>query len=338
MRVAILIGTMKGAFLLQPLAGDRTSWQLTGPLFKGWQVTAANRATDGRFVIATSSFVYGAGLHLSSNLESWQPVENGPRYAPEENRMLKQIWTLANTPQGMIAGVSEAGLFRAWDPSGPWEPLSGFNDHPTRSAWQPGLGGLCAHVILTNPHNPHQLWCGVSAVGVFRSDDGGLSWEPKNNGIPVAIADKTFPDIGFCVHGLAANPHDPLTLYRQDHLGMFRSRDGGDSWHRNEEGLPSGFGFPIKTDPQTGAVFCYPLESDEHRLPAEGNMDVYRSTNGGDSWHASSGGLPRGNSYAGVLRGAMDVDGMDPCGVYFGTTAGTVHVSVECPSQQFTTK
>ena len=56
-------------------------------------------------------------------------------------------------------------------------------------------------------------------------------------------------------------------------------------------------------------------------------MRVYRSTDGGSSWHAAAQGLPQEDTYATVLRGAMDVDGLDPCGVYFGTTSGTVHTS-----------
>lgn len=327
MGVAVLVGTMKGAFVMRSTNASRTEWDLEGPYFKGWQVTAAGRAEDGRFIVGTSSHVYGATLHVSRDLATWDMIEHGPRYEADENRKLKEFWTLATTPLGIFAGVSEAGLFHATDPCGPWEQVRGLNDHVTRDAWQPGLGGLCAHVLLANPHNPRQLWCGVSAVGVFRSDDGGESWHPKNRGVTPAIEDKEHKDIGTCVHGLALSPRDAQTLYRQDHLGMFRSNDGAESWHENALGLPSNFGFAIKTDPNTGTLFCYPLESDHHRLPAGGKMRVYRSTDGGSSWHTAAQGLPQEDTYATVLRGAMDVDGLDPCGVYFGTTSGTVHAS-----------
>ena len=70
-----------------------------------------------------------------------------------------------------------------------------------------------------------------------------------------------------------------------------------------------------------------PLESDEYRMPPEGKFRVYRSRDGGDSWEALSKGLPQERAYMGVLRGAMDVDHLDPCGVYLGTTAGSVFVS-----------
>ena len=329
MNVVVLIGTMKGAFLLRPTDAKRTSWQLEGPLFKGWKVTAAERAPDGRFVAATTSFVYGAALHVSQDLDEWRQVEDGPRYEESEGRKLDQIWTLARTPEGMYAGVSEAGLFRTTDPAARWEPVPGLNDHPTRPAWQPGLGGLCAHVVLTDPRNPHRLWCGISAVGVFRSDDGGTNWTPKNHGVTRAIEDKTHKEIGYCVHALVADPSDPQHIYRQDHRGMYHTLDGGDAWHRIERGLPSGFGFPITVDPRTGTLFAFPLESDEFRLPVDGRMRVFRSMDGSLSWSPTTNGLPQKHAYATVLRGAMDVDGLDPCGVYFGTTSGTLHVSAD---------
>lgn len=325
MGVAVLIGTDKGAFWLRSEDGRRTSWQLSGPIFKGWKVTAAARVRSGQFVVATASHVYGAMLHVSQNLEHWEAVENGPYFEP--GRKLDQIWTIAPVEEGIYAGVSEAGLFHAPSPLGPWRPVSGLNDHPSRGVWQPGLGGLCAHVVLEHPDNTRQLWCGISAVGVFRSDDCGQTWHCKNNGIPRAIPDRDFPDVGSCVHGLAIDRNG--VLYRQDHLGLFRSDDLAESWYKIENGIPSGFGFPIRVDPQTGVVFIYPLQSDEFRLPINGAMAIYRSRNGGQSWDRLTHGLPQEQAWGSVLRGAMDVDGLSPCGVYVGTTNGTVHLSVD---------
>ncbi len=326
MSVIVLVGTTKGAFLLRGGHGD---WQLEGPLFKGWQVTAAGRSPHGRYVLSTASHVYGPALHVSEDLVDWRQVERPPSYGGAEGRRIDRYWTLAHTPHGLFAGVSEAGLFRAADPAGPWEPVAGLNDHPSRPMWQPGLGGLCAHVVVTHAERPSTIWCGISAVGVFRSDDAGTTWHPKNEGVLCALPDKTWKGIGFCVHGLAVDPRDPDVLYRQDHRGMYRSRDAGDSWQPNETGLPASFGFPMVVIPGSGTLLCFPIESDEFRLPPEGKMRVYRSTDGGSTWSPSSRGLPQTHAYATVLRGAMDTDGSDPCGVYFGTTSGTVHVSAD---------
>ena len=326
MGIAVLIGTDKGAFVLRSRDHHRREWHLTEPIFKGWKVTAAAQTPDGQFIVATASHVYGALLHVSSDLKQWDTVENGPRYAA--GHKLNQIWTIAPVTGGLYAGVSEAGLFHAVDPHGPWSPVEGLNEHPSRKVWQPGLGGLCAHVVLEHPSNPRQRWCGISAVGVFRSDDGGTTWHPKNEGISVAIPDKEFAEIGRCVHGLGIDKEG--ILYRQDHLGLYRSNNAADTWHKIENGVPASFGFPIQVDPQTGHIFVYPLQSDEYRLPVKGKMAVYRSRNGGDGWERLANGLPQKNAWgANVLRGAMAVDGLVPCGVYFGTTNGTIHLSAD---------
>ena len=220
-----------------------------------------------------------------------------------------------------------AGLFESTDGGETWSPVEGLNEHTTRPAWFPGAGGLCLHAILVDPKNPDRIWAGISAVGVFRSDDGGATWALKNNDIPAVIEDKDHKELGRCVHALIADPDDADTIYRREHNGMFRTRDGGETWERIENGLGSWFGFPIVQDRATRALYVVPLESDEYRIPTGGAFRVCRSRDGGDSWEALDNGLPQKHAYMGVLRGAMDADQLDPCGIYIGTTAGTVLIS-----------
>ncbi len=327
MKIRTFVGTAKGAFLFTSDA-SRREWQIDGPLFRGWKVTAAHRAPDGTYFAATASDVYGPALHRSRDLREWTQVVAGPAYAEGGDRRLRQIWTIASGHGTVYAGVDEAGLFASRDGGAEWTPIEGLNDHATRSRWHPGLGGLCAHAILIHP-DATRLWCGISAVGVFRSDDGGQTWHPKNDGVQVIIEDDEHKDIGYCVHGLALDPSDPDRIYRQDHRGMYRSTDGAETWERNENGLPSRFGFPIAVERGRGQLFSVPLESDEYRTPIDGALKVYRSRDHGDSWEPMSRGLPQQHTYAGVLRGALAVDHLEPCGVYFGTTAGSLYASAD---------
>jgi len=176
--------------------------------------------------------------------------------------------------------------------------------------------------VVVDKGDPDRIWVAISAVGVFRSDDGGASWVAKNRGVQRTVDAEDFEDIGYCVHCIVQDPTDVNRLYRQEHRGVFRTDDGGDTWERIEEGLPAGFGFPISLDQVTGRLFVVPLESDENRLPVEGTFRVYRSDNRGDSWHISGAGHPDAATFTAVLRGAMDADQRK--GIYLGTTAGKV--------------
>jgi hypothetical protein len=328
MNVRVIVGTEKGAFLCSSDA-DRRRWEVEGPLFKGWKVTATGRSPSGRYLAATASQVYGAALHTGTDLKNWRQIEKGPAYPEGGDLKLNQIWTIHCQQDRHYAGVDTAGLFFSDDDGESWHPVDGLNEHPTRRSWFPGAGGLCAHVVLRHAKRPDQIWCGISAVGVWRSDDGGRTWQAKNAGVRQILEDKEFPEIGYCVHGLAQHPDDPETIFRQDHTGMYRTRNGGDEWERIENGLPSWFGFPIAMDAPSRTLFAFPMESDEYRMPVEGKCRIYRSRTNGDSWEPLSNGLPEGPYYGSVLRGAMAVDGLDPLGVYVGSTSGDVFVSAD---------
>ncbi len=240
---------------------------------------------------------------------------------------MDQIWKLHAVGDLLYAGVSEAGLFRSEDRGASWQPVRGLNEHPTRGSWNPGFGGLCAHTVLVDAQRPERIWVGISAAGVFRSDDGGTSWAPRNDGVSEAE--------GFCVHSLAHDPARADVIYRQDHRGVYRTHDGGDTWQVAETGLPlatlsddhrCAFGFPIRIDPASRSVYVVPLEGDNFRHPHGGRLRVYRSRDDAEHWEPLSDGLPEA-TFTNVLRGAMAVDRCDPVGIYFGTTSGTVYAS-----------
>ena len=325
--VTVGVGTEKGAFLLH--SGDRRSWELTGPIHKGWRVTTFGSAPGGDHLLAIGSNWFGAAIHRSADLAEWHQIVDGPSWPDGGDRRLNNVWTIVAVGQRLFAGVDEAGLFVSEDDGAGWQPVNGLNEHATRQHWQPGLGGLAAHRILVDPQDRARMWVGISAVGVFHTADGGETWEPRNEGVEAASPVEGHPEIGHCVHSLVADPADADTIWRQDHRGVYRTTNGGDRWDRIEQGLPAGFGFPIVRDPATGALFVVPQESDEHRMPVDGRFRVYRSADGGDTWQVSGSGHPEAPTYAGVLRDAMDIDGLVPGGVYVGTTAGSVHVTAD---------
>jgi photosystem II stability/assembly factor-like uncharacterized protein len=221
-------------------------------------------------------------------------------------------------------------LFRSTDGGRTWRELSGLRGHGSGSSWQPGAGGMCLHTILLDPRHRDRIVVAISAAGAFRSDDAGQTWRPINRGLHSLYIPDPTAEVGHCVHRIAMHPARPGLLFMQKHWDVMRSDDGGESWREISGNLPSDFGFPIDVhahDPET--VYVVPIKSDSEHYPPDGKLRVYRSRSGGDEWEALTRGLPQRNCFVNVLRDAMAVDSLDPCGVYFGTTGGQVYVSAD---------
>lgn len=352
MPVSLIVGTPKGAAVLS--SKDRRNWESEFVL-RGWPVTASARDDKGRTYVAVNSPNFGVALFVSDNLKDWKQLESAPRYRPEDRgnpehhrlvakedfagilkgggRFVDQIWTLHFAHGALYAGVSEAGLFVSRDRGESWQSIDGFNEQPNRETWAPGFGGLGAHTILSDAKNPNRMWVGVSAAGLFRTDDGGKTWQPKNKGVNPAV-DSAPASTGQCVHSVAHDPKNANVMFRQEHRGVHRSDDGGDSWQVIEDGLPvtelsdghhCSFGFPSVMDLKSGQVFVVPLDGDNFRFPRGGQLAVYRTKNG-RTWEPLTNGLPK-DCFTAVLRGSLSADQLDPGGLYFGTASGVIYGS-----------
>jgi hypothetical protein len=344
--VRVLVGTRKGAFVLTA-DGRRRDWRVTGPLFGGWEVfhVAGSPHDPDRLYASQSGGWFGQVLQRSDDGgASWEPVGNDLRYAGEVGTHqwydgtlrpweFTRVWHLApslHDPDTVFAGVQDAALFRSTDAGATWHELDGLRHHGTGEAWQPGAGGLCLHTIVQDPRGPDRLTVAISAAGVFRSDDGGRSWQPRNVGLRSGGIPDEDAEIGHCVHKLARHPSRPDVLFMQKHWDVMRSDDGGDTWREVSGDLPSDFGFAIDVhahEPET--VYVVPITSDELHYPPDGRLQVHRSRTGGGEWEPLTRGLPQEHCYVDVLRDALAVDTLDPCGLYLGTTGGQVYASAD---------
>jgi photosystem II stability/assembly factor-like uncharacterized protein len=190
---------------------------------------------------------------------------------------------------------------------------------------------MCLHTILLDASSPKRIFVAISAAGAFRSDDEGETWRAITGGLESKYE---LPDpnaeVGHCVHSIAMHPARPDVLFMQKHWDVMRSDNSGDVWHEISGDLPTDFGFPIAVhahEPDT--VYVVPIKSDSEHYPPEGKLRVYRSRKGGNEWQALTKGLPQENCYVNILRSALAVDRLDPCGVYFGTTGGQVYASAD---------
>jgi photosystem II stability/assembly factor-like uncharacterized protein len=345
-RVRVLVGTRKGAFVLSSDA-SRKKWKVDGPQFAGWEIyhLKGSPANPDRLYASQSSGWFGQVMQRSNDGgKSWEAGGNQFLYEGEVGPHtwydgsphpyeFKRVWHLEpslNDPDTVYAGVEDAAIFKSSDGAKTWTELPGLRTHETAAGWAPGAGGLCLHTILIDPTNPDRMYGAISSAGVFRTDDGGKSWQPANRG----LRSNTIPDqdaeVGHCVHRIAMHPSRPNTLYMQKHWDVMRTDDGADSWREISGDLPTDFGFVIDVhanEPET--VYVIPITSDSLHYVPDGKLRVYRSRTGGNEWEALTNGLPQKDCYVNVLRDAMAVDDLDPCGVYFGTSGGQVYASAD---------
>jgi hypothetical protein len=329
--VLLLVGTMKGAFLLWS-DETRKKWRVEGPHFRGESVYAMahdNRAGRNRTFAATRNFHWGGVLRSSDDYgRTWSsPERQNVRFPADSGLALVQIWQVAagrpSEPDVLYCGVEPAALFESHDAGESWEPVEGLLNHDQRQYWQPGAGGLCLHTIIPDPNDPKRMLIAISAAGVYRTDDGGKSWRPRNVGVRAEFLPDKYPEFGQCVHKVVHHPARPERLFLQNHWGLYRTDDWGDNWKDIANGVPSDFGFAMTMHPKDlDTVYIVPLESDEFRCTPEAKLRVYRTTNAGGSWEPLSDGLPQSGAYETVLRDALAVDSLDPAGIYFGTRSG----------------
>jgi len=340
----VLVGTRKGAFLLTS-DGKRDKWDINGPHFAGWEMyhVKGSPVDPNRIYASQSSGWFGQTMQRSNDGgQSWETVDNKFVYdgVPGTHQWydgtphpweFKRVWHLEPSltdPDTVYAGIEDAAMFKSTDGGKSWQELSGLRGHGSGPRWQPGAGGMCLHTILIDPSNHNRIFIAISAAGAFRSDDAGKSWQPINKGLYSKYIPEPTAEVGHCVHRIAMHPSRPNVLFMQKHWDVMRTDNGGDSWEKISGNLPTDFGFVIDVhahDPET--IYVVPIKSDSEHFPLDGQLRVYRSRTGGNEWEALTNGLPQSNCYVNVLREAMDIDNLDPCGVYFGTTGGQVYAS-----------
>ncbi|QOY88713.1 WD40/YVTN/BNR-like repeat-containing protein [Paludibaculum fermentans] len=342
--VRVLVGTRKGAFVLESDA-KREKWDVSGPHFAGWEIyhVKGSPVDPNRIYASQSSGWFGQLIQRSDDGgKTWSPMDNKFVYdgVPGTHQWydgtphpweFKRVWHLEPSltdAETVYAGVEDAALFKSSDGGKSWAELSGLREHGTGPKWQPGAGGMCLHTIVLDKNDPGRIYIAISAAGAFRTDDGGVTWKPINQGLRSQYIPDPKAEVGHCVHRIAMHPSRPDTLFMQKHWDVMRSDNAGDMWQEVSGNLPTDFGFVIDVhahEPET--IYVVPIKSDSEHFPIDGKLQVFRSRTGGNEWEALTKGLPQSDCYVNVLRDAMAVDKLDQCGVYFGTTGGQVYAS-----------
>jgi hypothetical protein len=326
----LLVGTKKGLFVLEGEPGGE--FELAGRAFAGEPVEYAIRdGRSGRLFAAVTSPFYGPKIFFTDDPHDgeWRQAE-GVTLPEGGEKALERVWTIVPGEGNgtLYAGGDPGVLFESHDGGENWELNRAFWEHPTRPTWRPGAGGLCLHSIVPWPGDPDRLAMGISAVGVWLTEDGGETWRHGNAGlVPRYVPEEARAEtITLCVHNMRRAPKRPERMFMQFHGGVYRSDDAGESWTPIGEGLPSDFGFPMVIDPaDPDSAYVIPLSADLDRVTPDGRVHVYETRDAGASWTARGDGLPASDAYLTILRQAFDSVGEGPSlQLYFGATSGDV--------------
>jgi len=218
----VILDPARGAIPLMVLADPSAVWCM------------AQDAVDPNLLYAGSTeHIRGQGTVARSTDggRTWTDVT--PILGREE-----EVWSIAASPAVkdlVYVGTSHARLFRSEDRGRLFKECDGFLKIPGRDRWSFPPPPHIPHVrsIAFDPHEPSTMYVGVEEGGVFRSRDGGATFETLNDGI--------YEDI----HTVAVDPRDSRRLYATTGDGFYLSLNAGRSWEPITQGLTRSYTIPL---------------------------------------------------------------------------------------------
>ena len=344
-RSVVGVGTQTGGYLLISDSSPK-GWKRAGPFLKGESINSISFDSKNDIFYA-ASLTEGVFTSKDSG-KTWRPSSRGLH--------VRKVWTVEvdpNKPANLYAGTHYGHLFRSRDGGESWSEVAGLHGAPKRNEWGVdwafGTTGLCIHTIRIGSTDSNRIYIVASGNGTYRTDDGGEKWKLLQNGVldycPVG-GNENAPDIPkydravemqkhlqqvhVCTHKLALSRKNPGVLYQQNHCGVYLSNDAGERWEDRSPAPAVRHGFAISmVEDGTPSVYVIPAyqgECKKHNSCVQGQLAVFRTTDGGQRWEKLTKGLPK-NVHTCVLRDGMAADTMDPAGLYFGTTTGEVYRS-----------
>jgi photosystem II stability/assembly factor-like uncharacterized protein len=274
-KVRVLVGTRKGAFILTS-DGKRNKWEISGPHFAGWEVyhLKGSPADPNRIYASQCSGWFGQVIQRSNDGgKTWEAPGGDIKPGPE----------------AMNSGASNKFVYDGSAETG--KPLTTHQWYDgTQHPWE------FKRVWHLEPSlsDPDTVYAGVEDAALFRSTDGGKSWQELPGLRGHGTGPRWQPGAGgMCLHTIILDPGDPKRIYIAiSAAGAFRTDDGGVTWKPINKGLHS-LHIP---DPTAEVGHCvHHIAMNPSRpgvLFMQKHWDVMRSDDAGDSWHEVSGNLP----------------------------------------------
>ena len=334
------VATRKGLFELHRRFG---AWAIARVAFLGEPVSMVLPPTgSGRMFAALNLGHFGVKLQASDDAgATWRELP-APPYPPQPGGepvagvawKLQQIWSLEaglGASAGTLwAGTLPGGLFRSDDAGQSWRLVESLWNQPGRAEWLgggydvPGIHSICPH-----PARADELLVGISCGGVWLSEDAGMHWALRADGMraaympPEQAGSPNTQDPHRIVRCLAA----PDVLWCQHHNGIWRSADNARSWQEITTAPGSSFGFAVAVHPaHADTAWFVPGVADQRRVPIDAALAVNRTRDGGRTFETLRVGLPQQHCYDLVYRHGLAVDATGHR-LLMGSTTGNVWTS-----------
>ncbi len=278
--VRVLVGTRKGAFILTS-DGKRQKWDVTGPLFAGWEIyhLKGSPADPNRIYASQTSGWFGQVIQRSDDGGKTWTQPGTPPGEPTTG------------PGGMPKGESNKFVYDTSPETGAPLTTHQFYDG-TQRPW------VFKRVWHLEPSltDPDTVYAGVEDAALFRSTDGAKNWHELAGLRGHGTGPKWQPGAGgMGLHTILLDPSDPKRIWIAiSAAGAFRTDDGGKTWKPINRGLRSDY-LPEPT-PEVG--FCvhdmvmHPSRPGVLFMQLHSGGGVYRSDNAGDQWKEVKGNLP----------------------------------------------
>lgn len=331
-----LIATSKGLIVLSK---TEEGWTFQHDEFLGMPASLVYvDPRDGAWWISLAHKHWGQKLHRSRNGgESWENITppkypEGKEMKPDVQAQLRYVWAFSHggydKPERFFIGTEPGGLFVTEDDGKTFDLVESLWNHPSREKHWFGGGRDYAgiHTVVLDPNNSSHIYIGVSCAGVFETWDDGKNWSPKNKGLRADYLPDPYVEVGHDPHMMYICQAQPNVIWQQNHCGVFRSINAGQSWtdvtSQNELGR---YGFALAIDHQNpDRAWIIPAQSDEMRIAVDKKLVVCSTSDGGKSWQEHRTGLPQENCYDIVFRHALAYNGAT---LIFGTTNGSIYIS-----------
>lgn len=323
------VGSRKGLF---PVERSAAGWKIGAPSFLGDPVNIVlSDARNGALFAALPLGHFGVKLRKShDDGETWEEcgvpqysrmpdsdgAGDGSSSTETKGPSLDEIWSLTSAgpdrPGELWCGTIPGGLFHSTDFGETWQLVESLWNVPERSNWfgggkdDPGI-----HSICVDPRNSSHITVGVSCGGVWQSQDAGATWSLKAEGMRAAYMppDRAFDPTIQDPHLVVQCRDEPDCFWVQHHNGVFRSDDNCETWKECEAASPSGFGFAVAVDPNSGCrAWFVPAVKDECRVPVDGKLVVSTTEDGGKEFRVIDAGLPTEAAWDIVFRHALAID------------------------------